>query len=150
MLQLQPAEMTSSTALSDAMTSVLHRRRPRVTLTLDAVAAPRYSPPAAAPVAPGPAGPSRRSSASIDSGYGSSSAASPVAFPVIDIFSPGPRGPMTAPLPSVGSRLQSPGAAWFGPYAHLPPNAVSSHRPRRPIDSNNDLCFVFDGLAIRQ
>ena len=145
---------SSSTSLGDVMTSsvvasILHRRRPQVTLTLDS--APRYSPPAP--------GPSRRSSASIDSGYGSSVTASPT-LPVLDIFSPPPplpplavgrTGPLTAPLPSIA---QSPG--WFNkPYPN-PPNAAYSQpppgfaRPAATAEFKNELCFVFDGLNFRR
>ena len=152
-----------SSSLGDVVTSsvvasILHRRRPQVTLTLDS--APRYSPPAPCVGH----GPSRLSSASIDSGYGSSVTASPT-FPVLDIFPVPPPplplpqfgagrtsgGPLTAPLPSI---TQSPG--WINqPYPH-PPKPHYSHRPpglARPTVNNtqlkNDLYFVFDGLNIR-
>jgi len=148
------ASTSSSASLGDVMTSsvvasILHRRRPQVTLTLDS--APRYSPPAP--------GPSRRSSASIDSGYGSSVTASPT-LPILDIFSPPPplpplgvqrTGPLTAPLPSIS---QSPG--WFNQPYRNPPNAAYSQpppgfaRPATTAEFKNELFFVFDGLNFRR
>ena len=150
--------VSSSTSLVDVMTSsvvasVLKRRRPQVTLTLDS--ALRYSPPASGA---GP-GQSRRSSASIDSGYGSSLSASPT-FSVVDFFSPPPPlrplrtgpipcGPLTAPPPSIS---QSP--IWFN--HPQPPNPTYSRRPpgfAHPATTpelKNDLYFVFDGLNIRR
>lgn len=137
---------SSATSLNDVMTSsvvasILHRRRPQVTLTLDSSL--RYSPPVP--------GPSRRSSASIDSGYGSSLAASPT-FPLVDIFSPPPPllvppgrvpgGPLTAPLPSI-----SQSSTRFNQPHPNPPHPAYSHHPpgfARP-STTNDLYFVFDG-----
>jgi len=146
----------SSPSLGDVMTSsvvasILQRRRPQVSLTLDTTA-PRYSPPA--PLALGPAT-SRRSSASIDSGYGSSLAASPT-FPVVDIFTPppplpslgfGPRtgGPLTAPLPLIS---QSPG--WLRQPCPSPTNPGHESGFARPASFKNELYFVFDGLNFRR
>jgi len=153
MFQKQNVSVSASspTSLADVMTSsvvasILQRRRPEVTLTLDS--ASRYSPPGAAQ--------SRRSSASIDSGYVSSVAASPT-FPVVDIFSPPPPlpplaarrascGPLTAPLPAIS---QSP--VWIRQTYPNPPNpAYSRHPPGFPrpptctAEFKNDLYFVFD------
>jgi len=116
-------------------------------LTLDSAA--RYSPSATG------AGPSRR-----DSGYGSSSTASPT-FPVVDIFTPPPPlplplaglvsvGPLTAPLPSVS---QSPG--WFDQPYRNPPNATFARhppglaRPATTAQSKNNIYFVFEGFNVR-
>jgi len=142
--QSAAAEMTSSTtSLGDVMTSVLRRRRPQMTLTVDA---PAHAHAASCQ--------SRRSSASIDSGYGSS----PTLAPLLDLFSPPPppppglglpAGPLTAPLPSVSG--QSP--AWLAGFPH-PAHAVyaAAARPANTaaVDhKNNELFFVFDGLTIR-
>ena len=151
---------SSSTSLSDVMTpsvvaSILQRRRPQVTLTLDS--ALRYSPPMPGP---GP-GASRRSSASIDSGYGNSLTASPT-FPVVDIFTPPPPlpapgarrtagGPLTAPLPSISQSPLWLTQAYPNPpdptYLRHPPGFV---RPATTAEFKNDLYFVFDGVNIRR
>jgi len=163
-LQEISVNASSSTSLNDVMTSsvvasILKRRRPQVTLTLDP--GPALGP---SGLGQGAQGPSRRSSASIDSGYAGSLAASPTfaAGVVPDIFTPPPPlpppgGPLTAPLPS----LQSP-AAWgfkrqpvYPPPANAPPAppAVYSHCQRHPpglarppvtADYKNQLYFVFD------
>ena len=149
-----PASALSSTPLGDVVTSVLKRRRPKATLTLDP-APPGCSPPAAAR-------PSRHSSASMDSGYGSGSVAASPTFPVVDFFAAAaaprtaasgartPGGPpLTAPpLPS--SVSQTP--RWFG--QHCPPPAAAAtgfwHRapivPPRPATTARlyGSCFVFD------